>query len=76
MNFCYTQGFLRVLQFKFLQVFYDKFILSLVQFLVLGFFRTINRTVDFTDVHLAKLVRPVKGMDLLRCLEAFLKGKY
>ena len=36
-------------------------------------FRTINRTGDFTHVQLAKSVRPVKGIDLLRCLEAFLK---
>ena len=36
-------------------------------------FRTINRTGDFTDVHLAKSARPVKGMDLLLCLEAILK---
>ena len=35
--------------------------------------RTINRTGDFTDVHLAKSVRPVTVIDLLRCLEAFLK---
>ena len=35
--------------------------------------RTINRTGDFTDVHLAKSVGPVSGIDLLRCLEAFLK---
>ena len=27
----------------------------------------------FTDVHLAKSVRPVTVIDLLRCLEAFLK---
>ena len=34
-------------------------------------FRTINRTGDFTHVQLAKSVRPVKGIDLLRCSEAF-----
>ena len=65
--FSYAQRFFRVLQLNFC-----KYLISIMQFFGIRIFRTINRTGDFTHVQLAKSVRPVKGIDLLRCSEAFL----
>ena len=46
---------------------------SIGQFLDLAFLEQLIELGILSDVHLAKSVWPVSGIDLLRCLEAFLK---